>query len=70
MTSLTKRSKIGGICLGLLVDRLREVISPDVPQDVIDYIPPRFPSNLSSSHDVLDPVADHARVQHANWGPS
>ena len=49
------------------MDNLREVIWPGVPQDILEGVPPRCSSNLNSSDDVLDPVADHADVQLADW---
>ena len=53
--------------LELLVDNLMEVISHGVPQDVLEGVLPRCSSNLNSSDVVLDPVADHADVQLADW---
>ena len=66
MTLLTASSKIGGNASRTFVDR--EVISPSVPHDVLEGVLPRCSSNLNSSDDVLDPVADHADVQLADWG--
>ena len=68
MTLLTTSSKAGRVRIYLLVDNLRGIINPSVPQDLLKGILLRCPSSQNSSDGILDPVVDHAHVQLADVG--